>query len=180
MIFTLLLYLFPTSKIQIWIITLTGLLITLYTIFKQKEPFSKIIAPSLVTFACLAFVLNTHAFPFIFSHQAPPKAARHFTESATEENRLYNFGYGQYELFFYSEPQATLLKTAAELKNAAEKPGSWIFTDPTGLTSFDSLQIRPDTIIEYQHLYLNWGGRFINPNNRDKVLQPLYLIKIPN
>jgi 4-amino-4-deoxy-L-arabinose transferase-like glycosyltransferase len=180
MIFTLNLYLFPTGNILIWTVTILSLMVTLFIFLRLKNPVSKIMAPSLVTFACLAFILNVHAFPFIFSHQAPPKAARYFTESAGTENKLYNFGYGQYELYFYSDPQATLLKTTTELKNAAEKPGSWIFTDPAGMVSFDSLQIQPDTIIAYQHLYLNRGGRFINPNTRDKVLQPMYLIKMPN
>ncbi len=180
MIFTLNLYLFPSLSPITWVVVITGLLTSIYIIYKFKEPFSQLVAPSLITFACLSLVLNTHAFPFIFSHQAPPKAARHFTETASKENNLYNYRYGQYELFFYSEPQATLLKTTTDLKNAVEKPGSWIFTNPDGKFSFDSLRIQPDTIIEYQHLYLNWGGRFINPNTRDKVLQPLYLIKLPN
>jgi hypothetical protein len=93
---------------------------------------------------------------------------------------LYNYKYGQYELFFYSEPQATQLKTAADLKNAAEKKGSWIFTDDEGIKDFELLQLQPDTIIEYKHLYLNRGGRFINPKTRDNVLKPMYLIILPN
>jgi 4-amino-4-deoxy-L-arabinose transferase-like glycosyltransferase len=180
MILTLNLYLFPGLNALIWIVVIAGFITSLYTMFKIPGTFSQLLAPSLISFACLALVLNTHAFPYIFSFQAPPKAARHFTNEATENNQLYNFRYGQYELFFYSEPQATQLKTTTDLKKAAETKGSWIFTNPTGIISFDSLRIQPDTIIEYQHLYLNWGGRFINPNTRDKVLQPLYLIKLPN
>jgi hypothetical protein len=93
---------------------------------------------------------------------------------------LYNYKYGQYELFFYSEPQATQLKSVIEMKKAAETKGGWIFTDHEGIKDFEALQLITDTIIEYRHLYLNRGGRFINPKTRDKVLQPMYLIKLPN
>jgi hypothetical protein len=116
----------------------------------------------------------------MFSLQAPPKVARYFTANAGPTNKLYNYKYAQYELFFYSEPQATQLKSKAELKKAAETKGSWIFTDPEGFEEFEALKIITDTIIEYKHLYLNRGGRFINPKTRDKVLQPMYLIKMPN
>ena len=66
------------------------------------------------------------------------------------------------------------------MKTAAKTKGTWIFTDFEGIKDFEALQLKTDTIIEYRHLYLNRGGRFINPKTRDKVLQPMYLIKMPN
>jgi 4-amino-4-deoxy-L-arabinose transferase-like glycosyltransferase len=180
MIFSLVFYLFPLPKLYYMIIAIAGIGISLIVVFKTKDSLAKLLTPSLIAFACLMLILNTHVFPYIFSFQAPPKAARYFTENAGTTNKLYNYKYGQYELFFYSEPQATQLKTVADLKFASETKGSWIFTDPEGLKDFEALQLQPDTIIEYRHLYLNRGGRFINPKTRDKVLQPMYLIILPN
>lgn len=180
MISSLLFYLFPLPNFYYFIIALAGIGLSLFVVLKIKDSLAKLLAPSLIAFACLMLLLNTHIFPYIFSFQAPPKAARYFTENAGDSNKLYNYKYGQYELFFYSEPQATQLKTSADLKKAAETKGSWIFTDPEGLKDFEALQLQPDTIIEYKHLYLNRGGRFINPKTRDKVLQSMYLIKLPN
>jgi len=180
MISLLVFYLFPLPKLYFMIIAVAGIGLSLFVILKIKDSLTKLLAPSLIAFACLMLILNTHVFPYIFSYQAPPKAARYFTENAGDSNKLYNYKYGQYELFFYSEPQATQLKTIADLKNAAETKGSWIFTDPEGLKDFETLQLETDTVIEYRHLYLNRGGRFINPKTRDKVLQPMYLIKLPN
>ncbi len=180
MIFSVAFYLFPVPKFGYWIVALTGIVFSLYVIFKIKDDLFRFLAPTLISFACLILLLNTHVFPYMFSLQAPPKAARYFTANAGPTNKLYNYKYGQYELFFYSEPQATQLKSGAELKKAAEIKGSWIFTDPEGYKEFEALQIKPDSIIEYKHLYLNRGGRFINPKTRDKVLQPMYLIKMPN
>ena len=180
MIFTVAFYLFPIPEFGYWIVALTGIFLSLYVIFKVKDDFIRFLAPTLISFACLILLLNTHVFPYMFSLQAPPKVARYFTANAGAGNKLYNYKYGQYELFFYSEPQATQLKSVSALKKAAESNGSWIFTDPEGYSEFEALQIKPDTIIEYKHLYLNRGGRFINPKTRDKVLQPMYLIKMPN
>lgn len=180
MIFTVAFYLFPYPKSGYWTVALAGIVFCLYIFFKIKDNLVRFFAPTLISFACLILLINTHVFPYMFSLQAPPKAARYFTENANPNNKLYNYKYAQYELFFYSEPQATQLKSVAELKKTAETRGSWIFTDPEGYNEFETLQIKPDTIIEYKHLYLNRGGRFINPKTRDKVLQPMYLIKMPN
>jgi len=180
MIFTLSFYLFPSPKLFYWIIAIAGAGFSFWIITKSSDPLIRLLSPTLIAFACLMLLLNTNVFPYIFSFQAPPKAARYFTENVPKTDKLYNYKYGQYELFFYSEPQANQLKTVKELQKAVKTKGSWIFTDPEGLAVIDSLNIQPDTLIEYKHLYLNRGGSFINPKTRDEVLQPMYLLKLPN
>ena len=170
-------YLFPLPGFYFWLVAIIAIAATLYSYKNLKEPEFRLILPSVLAFSVLMFLLNTHVFPYIFSYQAPPKAAGYFNENASETDKLYNYKYGQYELFFYSEPQATQLKTLEDMKKAAETKGSWIFTDDDGIKDFEALQLPTDTIIEYRHLYLNRGGRFINPKTRDNVLQPMYLIK---
>lgn len=173
-------YLFPLPGFYFWLVAAIAIVATLFVYRKLKEPEMRMILPSVLTFSVLMFLLNTHVFPYIFSYQAPPKAARYFTENAGENEKLYNYKYPQYELFFYSKPQAIQLKSEEEMKTAATTKGSWIFTDDKGIKDFKVLQLTTDTIIEYRHLYLNRGGRFINPKTRDNVLQPMYLIKMPN
>lgn len=180
MIFTVAFYLFPVPKFGYWIVAIAGITFTLFIFIKIKDNLIQVLTPTLISFACLILLLNTHVFPYMFSFQAPPKAARYFTLNAGSNEKLYNYKYPQYELFFYSEPQATQLKSKSELQRTSETNGSWIFTDAEGFKDFEALKIETDTIIEYRHLYLNRGGRFINPKTRDKVLQPMYLIKIPN
>jgi 4-amino-4-deoxy-L-arabinose transferase-like glycosyltransferase len=180
MIFTVALYLFPLPNVGYLIVAIIGIGFSLFVFLKVEDRLARIVLPTLIPFSCLILLLNTQVFPYMFSLQAPPKAARYFTENAEPGDKLYNYKYGQYELFFYSEPQAAQLKTKNDLKIAATTKGSWIFTDPEGFIDFEALQLKTDTIIEYKHLYLNRGGRFINPKTRDKVLQPMYLIKLPN
>lgn len=170
-------YLFPGATIYFWIIVLVGLISTLYIFFRINDRLVKIMAPSAIGFICLAFLLNTHVFPFIFSFQAPPKAGQYFTENAGENEKLFNYKYGQYELFFYSEPQATQLNNFNEMKEAAGVKGNWIFTDEEGYEEIKKLELSPDTTIIYNHLYLNRGGKFINPKTRKNVLFPMYLIR---
>lgn len=173
----ILLYLFPGAKWHLWVLLLAGAGITAMVYLKPVGQFARILLPSLIVFACFAFMLNTHVFPYMFGLQAPPKAGRYFTENAGKNDTLYNYKYAQYELFFYSEPQAAQLYSDDEMKAVAGKAGTWIFTDPEGLKEIEKLRLEPDTLIEYRHLYLNRPGKFINPKNRDKVLQPMYLIK---
>jgi len=178
MVAGLVFYLFPKPALFFWFVACFSIAVTIFVIIKTKEPLFRLILPSLLAFSVLMLLLNSHVFPYIFSHQAPPAAARYFTAHAQPGDKLYNYKYPQYELFFYSEPQALQLKSNELLKTVALEKGSWIFNNPEGLKEFEALEVRLDTIIEYRHLYLNRGGKFINPKTRENVLQPLYLIKI--
>ncbi len=180
MIGALLFYLFPLPKNYYGVIASVALALSVWVIIKIRDKAVQLFLPVLLGFSSLILLLNTHIFPYIFSFQAPPKAARYFSENAGRNDKLYNYKYGQYELFFYSQPQAKQIKSDDEMRQAAETKGSWIFTDPEGFAQFETLCIEPDTVIEYRHLYLNRGGRFINPKTRDMVLKPMYLIKIQN
>ena len=178
LIFILAIYLFPFPKWYFWLLIVFSLFITAFIYFKTDNLLARIILPTIVVFTCFSFLLNTHVFPYMFSFQAPPKAARYFNENANEGDKLYNYKYGQYELYFYSEPQATELDSITDVVSVIEKKGSWIFTNPDGFAEIDSLQVEIDTIIEYKHLPLNRGGRFLNPKTRDEILKPMYLIKL--
>jgi len=176
-LFFVLLYLFPNPEWYLWILIFAGLGTTWYLLRKVKDTTARLIIPSVVVFVCLMVVANKHVVPYMFSFQAPPKAARYYTEYAKENEKLYNYKYGQYELFFYSEPQAQQLYSSEEMKTVAGKSGNWIFTDADGFAEIEKLNLTPDFVMEYRHLYLNRGGRFFNPKTRNEVLQPMYLIK---
>ncbi len=170
-------YFFPSPHWPFWVVSFLGLFATGFIFFRSEDSAARLFLPSAISFTCLAFLLNTSIFPYMFSFQAPPKAARYFNSHAEPGNTLYNYNYSQYELFFYSEPQAEQLYSAEEMKGVAGKEGSWIFTDEEGFKQIADLKLKADTVLEYRHLYLNRGAQFINPKTRDKVLKPMYLIK---
>lgn len=174
-IFVLAVYLFPGVKFYYWFIVLAGFAATYYVLKKCDVLWIKLVAPSAIAVISLFFLLNTHIFPYIFSFQAPPKAARYFTEKSAENEKLYNYRYTQYELFFYSDPQALQLYSAEEMKVAASQKGNWIFTDKEGLEEILKLNLNPE-VIEYRHLFLNKGAKFILPEKRQSALFPMYLV----
>jgi len=176
LIFFMSFYLFPHPKWYFWIFVAAAIGATIFIYFGNKVHFAKLILPSVIVFTSLIILTNTSVLPYIFSFQAPPKAARYFNENANKTDKLFNYKYGQYELFFYSEPQAIQVKKDDNLQEIAKK-GNWIFTDPTGLIELKKLKAEPDTLIEYKHLYLNRPGKFINPKTRSEMLQPMYLLK---
>lgn len=174
-VFLLAVYLFPGVKFYYWLIVLAGAVSTYYVLKMSDVLWIKLVAPSAIAVISLFFLLNTHVFPYIFSFQAPPKAARYFTENSAENEKLYNYRYTQYELFFYSNPQALQLHNSDEMKMAASQKGSWIFTDKEGLDEIQKLNLNPE-IIEYQHMFLNKGAQFILPGKRESALHPMYLV----
>lgn len=175
-VFIIAFYLFPGVTWIYWIIVIMALLSTGYVFVKTDEKLIRLLAPSSIAIFCLFLLLNIHVYPYIFSFQAPPKAARYFTENANENEILYNYRYGQYELFFYSNPQAIQL-SGEDLKTVAENKGTWIFTDETGYNDIQGINIKPTLVKEYQHFYLNRGGNFILPKNREKFIHTMYLIR---
>ena len=176
-IFAVAFYFFPAPNWYILILIFSGIVLTFFISSKEKDLSVKIIVPSLIAFTCLAILMNLHVFPYMFGFQAPPKAARYYNEYAVEGDKLYNYHYDEYELFFYSEPQATQLYTFDEMKTVAGKKGNWVFTDEQGFRNIEELNLSSEFIIEYKHLYLNRPAGFISPRTRDKVLKPMYLIK---
>lgn len=176
-VFLVVLYFFPNPDIYIWFILFAGLASTVLVFRKNNNSEIRLLLPSVIVTACITLIFNLHVFPFMFSYQAPPKAAKYFTENARNGDMLYNYKYPQYELFFYSDPQAKQIYSDEEMKNVAGKPGIWIFTDEEGFEEIKKTDSLSGQVIEYRHLYLNRGGRFLNPKTREQVLRPMYLIK---
>ena len=176
-VFFIVFYLFKTSNAYILILIFGGVILSCFVLLRAKEKLTKIILPSLIVLTCLMALLNCYVLPYMFSFQAPPKAARYFSEFAEEGEKLYNYRYPQYELFFYSEPQATQIKSDDEIRMVAGEKGTWIFTDAKGLEEIEKLGFTPSLTIEYRHLGLNRPSGFILPSNREKALSPMYLIK---
>jgi 4-amino-4-deoxy-L-arabinose transferase-like glycosyltransferase len=170
-------YLFPVSNWQLITISTLAIAATIYIFTNSKSYIPRLILPSAIAFISLIWQLNNDIFPYIFSYQAPPQAARYFTENAKPGETLFNYNYSQYELFFYSEPQAEQLSNDEEMRAVAGNPGNWIFTDSEGFEKIAALNLKPDTVIEYRHLYLNKSIEFIPPKNRENALYPMYLIK---
>ncbi|VAW18415.1 hypothetical protein MNBD_BACTEROID01-914 [hydrothermal vent metagenome] len=171
-------YFFPTSNWQYWAAGSFLLALTYYVFKYAGAGKVKLLLPTIIAYTAFNMFLNMHIFPYIFSFQAPPKAARIFNKEAAPGDKLYNYKYGQYELFFYSEPQALQIHSQEELEKVIKEPQTWIFTNPAGLNTINRYNAQIDTIYSFEHLYLNNAEQFILPSNRKNALKPMYLVKL--
>ena len=177
-VFVLTAYLFPPVTFVFWILWPLMIAITVYVFLKDKSKEGRLLLPSIIGVSALMLYLSASVFPYMFSYQAPPAAARLYTKLAEKGEKLYNYRYGQYELFFYSEPEAIQISSGQQLERVVETPRSWIFTDEIGMDDLKKLKCQTDTIIEFKHLNLDRGGKFVWPPKREQALQPLFLVQV--
>ncbi|HKJ42332.1 MAG TPA: glycosyltransferase family 39 protein [Sunxiuqinia sp.] len=171
-------YLFPPSTNLFWGLWVALIGLTFYVFRSVKSKAARLLLPSIIGFSALILYMNAVAFPFIFEHQGPPRAARIYNELAENGEKLYNYRYWQYELFFYSEPEAIQIENGQQLKEVAHTSKAWIYTDEQGMKDLKNLHCQTDTIIKLNHLGLNRGGKFIWPSKREQALQPYYLVQV--
>ena len=136
----------------------------------------RLFLPSAIVLTCLVFLLNTHAYPIMYSLQAPPKAARYYSQNAKGE-RLYNYKYKQYELFFFSYPQAQPILEEDNVEKIAANGNCWIFTNQEGYEEMLSMNIKPREILNYDHFSMKHAARYILPFTRENTRETMYLLK---
>ena len=169
-------YFFPYPK-WYFILICFGLIGATFYVYKfGNSGRSKLILPTVIAFTALGLLMHTHIFPYIYGLQAAPKAAKLYNQEKKEGEKLFNFHYHQYELFFYTKTPAEQVHSIERIKEVA-KNGNWVFTNPIGLDSIKAENCAIDTTITFSHFYLNQGGKFIMPATRHEVFRPLYLIK---
>lgn len=133
--------------------------------------------PLVMLMGAMAFYLNFEALPQAFAYQASTRASEIYNREAKDSERLYNYRYGQYEVFFYSKGHAYRLYSANDLK--PEKKKIWIFTDEIGK---DSILAKSELKIIHIDTLMNRGMnragiQFLNPATREQSLSPMYLIQ---
>ncbi len=171
-------YLFPADKVFTWIIT--GVFFFFYILFKLKIKMKESpLLNSILVMLALAFFLNFHVFPEIYSQQAVPRAARLFNQISQSDDKLYNYQYSQYELFFYGRGEVGQINNQAELEQTMKCGNAWIFTNEEGLSEIknDPSRFPSDSIISFRHVLLNKGFRYINPKTREESKENMYLLQ---
>jgi len=178
-VFTLLLalYVFWGLAWYYYILIAIGIGATIYVCLSFSPGIERVLIPPALTFIVLTFILNTSIYPEMFGKQAPPQAARYFNEHKKEGDLLYNYRYGSYELYFYSEPQAQEVGNVGSVGDIIKKKGSWIYTSEEGLADLMELSPKADTIIHYDHYSMRNAGLYFNPKTRDRLRKDMYLVK---
>lgn len=119
---------FPLHSFWLWLLLTGSFALAFYLSLNRNQAGIRLLMPSMVLIVVLNFFLNFHVAPQIFSDQASVKAAKIFDERAAENDKLYNYNYGSYELFFYSKSPAVWLVNDLAVVELLKEPGNWIFT----------------------------------------------------
>ncbi len=139
----------------------------------------KLLLPSIILLANLNLYLNSYVLPRAFAYQGSTQAAKLYNQLSGANETLLNYGYKQYELFFYSKHEAERLYSINDLDERPEQ-SMWLFTPEYGL---DSLEQKPEFFIEQIYPIKHQGMnkltlKFINPETREDALETMYLLKI--
>jgi hypothetical protein len=176
LIFFIPLAIFPANSVSIWTILITLFLVVILLYIKLNA-FERFIYTSVISVIALFFMINGHMFPAMSEYQSTIKATEKYNELATENDKLYNYRYGYYELFFYSKNFATQLKQE-NLEEAVNTPQSWIYTDLEGYNEILALNVIPKQVWEWDHRHLSRPHiKFYIPAKRDESLEKMFLIK---
>lgn len=170
-------YAFPNSGFLCKGVVFGGILAAAWVYYQARQGLTRLLLPPALAFSVLVFVLTVYVFPEMFAQQAPVQAAKYFNEHREGRDSLYNYNYGQYELFFYSHPQAKHIPDLKTTEQIVADGRSWVFTDKAGLDSLFSLQEEPDTVIRLNHFSMKRAGRYLDPQLRQQLHDYMYLVK---
>ena len=172
-------YILPSNHLIYWFLLFVSLASCVHILLEDGFFSVKLFLPSIILMATLTIYLNARALPEAFAYQASAQASKIYNEQAASNEQLYNYLYGQYELFFYAR---TDVKQLYSLNNFSLSPehASWIFTTKEGLDSITS-HYKSSIEIEYplRHRGMNrMGIEFLNPATREQSLTPMFLLKL--
>ncbi len=170
-------YIFPVKNPIPWIIT-GALFILFLTTWRNKKLTYQPVFLAAIAMTALSLTLNYRVFPDVFSQQAPPEAARLYNSMAKPDEKLYNYKYGHFELFFYGKGLVPNIGNIDELKKTLTDGHAWIFTDRWGYADIQEQKPHIDTIFVIKHANLKKGARLLNPQTREQSKENMYLFRI--
>ena len=173
-------YLFPSGNWYYWAFYVIILSFCIYILIQKEQSLAleRLLLPSILTITMIAFYLNSFMLPYVYQFQAAPKAARIYNRESVPCDRMYNYLYPQFEVFFYSKSNASEISNKKSLEQILKEPGSWIFTTAAGYDSIKELNVPVGAIYHLKNRGMNRIRlNFIMPKTRRESLNDTYLIK---
>ena len=169
-------WLFPVKNLLLWAVFVLMQALALFSTRKQNPKFVRLLYPSMAASITLSFFINVHIAPQIFSDQASVKAAGIVNERANDDDKIYNYNYSSYELYFYSKIPVEPLENDVSVIKKLKEPGNWIFTDKKVVERLQG-DYPPPEVIPLRHVWVNkLSSKYINPKTRESKRDTLYLL----
>jgi hypothetical protein len=127
--------------------------------------------------AVFSLLVNAHVAPQIFGGQTSVQASEIYNQRASAGERIYNYNYESYELFFYAKEPAQKLINDLGLIDRMQQPGAWALTESKVVERIDFAEPAPE-VIPLPHVWvnrLNW--EYINPATRPRATDTLFLLR---
>lgn len=177
LIVVLVVWLFPLGNLLLWLVVMTGLILSGLVMWKGPSGMFRFFYPGMLLSAVFSLMVNAHVAPQIFAGQASVQAAEIYNKQATAGEKIYNYNYESYELFFYAKEPAYKLVNDLGLIERMQQPGTWALTERQVVERIDFPEPAPE-IIPLPHVWvnrLNW--EYINPATRSHATDTLFLLR---
>jgi len=178
-IYLIVFYIFPAPVLFPAIISLSfcGFL---YILFLRKENLSaRIFLITLIPFATLTFIFNTHFYPKVLTYQTGSYVARQLDKTALEGSKLLIYrDYHGYAMQFYSQLPLTEFMDDTRLKGNLVRGKTYILADTAYIKEIQ--HVDPEITIEgryYSHSPTLLSWKFLNPATREANVDHRVLMK---
>lgn len=168
-------YIFPVDNF--WLIVLLLLLLVLCVgVFIETEALpSRIFFSAIITAIAFNLVLSSHFYPtLIDTYQSPGRAAKMARENGKLPGHFYYYARHGHSLDFYADeivPQIPSMFKGLEV-------GDWVYTDETGKTYVERMQIPFKVAHELPHFPVTGLKlEFLLPETRKKTLETVYILE---
>jgi 4-amino-4-deoxy-L-arabinose transferase-like glycosyltransferase len=175
-----LIYVFPESRVWIWVIIVLMAVAFIYVLTWEKS-LNKQLTYLVLAISALLFTLNTNVLPNLSKYQSSFEACRVFNEKAGPNEKLHIYTEeGRYwEIFLYSKNYGKYIITPEGFKRVNPPVNDWLYTGPEGVKQLAQMKIPADTIRILQHNSMTrLPFKFLNPGTRASKLKIRYLLKI--
>jgi 4-amino-4-deoxy-L-arabinose transferase-like glycosyltransferase len=177
LVVTVAVWLFPVSNGVLWLLLVAGLVLSGLSLWKGPTALFRFFFPGMLLSAVFSLLVNAHVAPQIFGGQASVQASEIYNQRASAGERIYNYNYESYELFFYAKEPAQKLINDLGLIDRMQQPGAWALTESKVVERIDFAEPAPE-VIPLPHVWvnrLNW--EYINPATRPRATDTLFLLR---
>lgn len=170
-------WMFPFKSAGLWVVLLVALTFAGYFSLRKFPAAIRLLIPSAIVIVTINFFINFHVAPQIFSDQASIRAAIIFNEKAGPSDKLFNYNYDSYELFFYADRPVVNLYNDLGVIELLKHPGNWILTMGNVVNRLEGDFPKPE-VIPLEHVWINkLRLSYLNPATREKSKDTLYLLR---
>lgn len=169
---------FPMGSKPILVALIGAAGLSLHFGLYARDHLSRLVLPSFVAIASLAFLLATHFYPALLTYQAPSMAAHMLTSKHVPSNRVWTMGSTSYALDFLLRTSVPRVEDATDVAELLKTGDVWIFTDKRGHDELSRISAATVVAELQDYPVSRWSLAFFDPETRARQIQRRYLVQV--